>query len=245
MVTVAALLLAAAGPATADTTLLFDVAGQPSAKVQLVDGFVRMDSGPQGWLLYDADKDTAYMVSPSDKSYTRIDRAGIAQIGGHMDAARAQIEKELANLPPEQRAMMESMMGQMMGKPTDKPKRPTPKATGGTRTVVETKCTDYSYPSGPGKTDTLCLAKADALKLGKGEYDTARKMYALLTALSDATGFAAVATPNMDDLEGLPIVIEQNGNPQQRLTAVSHEKIDRTLYSVPPGYTERDASSLK
>lgn len=238
-------LLLAAGPAMADTTLVFDVAGQPQSTVRLVDGLVRMDGGPTGWVLYRADEDTAYMVNPADKTYTRIDRDGIAALGGQMSAAKAQMEKELAKMPPEQRAMAEQMMARMMGKMAEPPTPPTPKATGESRTVAKVDCDDYTYTRDNGETDTLCVAAAKALEMSKAEYATVRKMYDMLSELSRATGFAAAATPNMDAVEGLPILVTTDGAQQQRLTTVSHDKIDRALYSLPAGYAERDPSSLK
>ena len=238
-------LLLATGSAVADTTLVFDVTGQPQSTVRLVDGLVRMDGGPAGWVLYRAAEDTAYMVNPDDKTYTRIDRDGIAMLGGQVNAARAQMEQELAKMPPEQRAMAEQMMARMLGKLDAPPKPPTPKATGESRKVGKVACDDYTYDKPNGQTDVLCVASAKALDVSSGEYDTVRKMYDMLSELSRATGFAAAATPNMDTVDGLPILVTTDGAPQQRLTSVSHDKIDRALYSLPAGYTERDPSSLK
>lgn len=245
--TVAALAAVAwIGPAIADTTLVFDDARGQTSTVRLTEGLVRLDGNDQGWMLYRAEEDAAYIVSPADKSYTRIDRAGIAALGGQMDAARAQMERELANLPPEQRAMAEQMMARMLGN-TDKPAEPPkPVATGQRRTVNAVDCEDHALSARQGgQSELLCLAQPKALGMSKAENDTVQAMYALLSSLSQATGFAGMPAPAAADLPGVPVLIERDGKARQTLTGVSHESIDRGLYALPDGYTERDASSLR
>lgn len=226
--------------------MVFDDAGGQTSTVRLTDGLVRMDGGDEGWMLYRAEEDAAYIVSPSDKSYTRIDRDGIAALGGQMDAARAQMQRELANLPPEQRAMAEQMMTRMMGgadKPAEPPK---PVATGNRRTVGQVACEDHVLSArGGGKAEVMCLARPEALGMSGAENDTVQSMYVLLGSLSQATGFAGMPAPAAAELPGIPVLIERDGTARQTLTGVSHEPIDRALYSLPPGYTERDASSLQ
>ena len=54
--------------------------------------------------------DLFLMINHDDKTYTVIDEATLEQIGSRMSAAMTKMEAQLAQMPPEQRAMMEKMM---------------------------------------------------------------------------------------------------------------------------------------
>ncbi|WP_348675282.1 hypothetical protein [uncultured Abyssibacter sp.] len=234
----------------ADTVLSFDTTDAGAAStVQLVDGAVRIDGGESGeWMLYKADEDTLFIISPTDRSYTRVDEAGIRKLGGQMDAARAEWEAEMAKLPPEQRAMAEQMMQRMTGGRTlKKTAPPEPQATGSSQSVAGVKCENYVVEQ-RGAKETLCVAAPDDLGMSDEEYETVQAMYALLAKLSEATGFAGSAAPRADKLPGVPVLIDSQGGERkrnQRLTGVKHPELRSSVFALPSGYAERDPSDLK
>lgn len=235
-------------PAAADTVLSFDTTDQQTAStVRMVDGAVRIDGQQAGeWMLYQADENALFIVSPRDQSYTRMDEAGIRQLGGQMDAARTEWEAELAKLPPEQRAMAEQMMQRMTGgRSLEKTAPPEPRPTGSSQTVAGVQCANYVVEQ-RGASESLCVAKPDALGLSEEEYATVQAMYRLLAKLSEATGFAGSAAPRADKLPGVPVLIErEGGKSRQRLTGVTHPNLESSVFALPSGYTERDPSSLR
>ena len=243
------LCVASVAPAAiADIVLSFDTTDESAASmVRLVDGAVRIDGGKSNaWMLYQASEDTLFIVSPTDKSYTRIDEAGIAKLGGQMDAARAEWEAEMDKLPPEQRAMAEQMMQRMTGgRSLKKTAPPEPQATGSSLTVAGVKCENYVVEQ-RGAKETLCVADPDDLGLSDEEYETVQAMYALLAKLGEATGFAGSAAPRADKLPGVPVLIDSRGGQRkQRLTGVEHPNLESSVFALPSGYSERDPSSLK
>lgn len=242
------LLASLAPPVAADTVLEFDTTDEAASTVRIVDDAVRIDGagGAAGeWMLYRAADDALFIVSPRDASYTRLDEQSIAALGGQMDAARAEWAKQMAKLPPEQRAMAEKMMKQMTGGASlDKAPPPEPRPTGSEQTVAGFACADYVVDTGKG-TEQLCVAKPDVLDMTADEFDTVRGMYALLAKLSEATGFAGSAAPRADNLPGVPILIQTaGGDRKQRLRSVSHREQAADDFRVPEGYTERDPQSL-
>jgi hypothetical protein len=58
-------------------------------------------------------KDEAvYVLEPAKKTYTVMDKAAVDKMSGQMGDAMQKMQAELANMPPEQRAMVEQMMKQ-------------------------------------------------------------------------------------------------------------------------------------
>ena len=66
-------------------------------------------------MIFDAEKQTLWMIDDKDKSYTIIDKATLDQMAKQMDQASAQMQEMMAKLPPEQRRMMEKQMAKLKG----------------------------------------------------------------------------------------------------------------------------------
>jgi hypothetical protein len=91
----------------------------PSGKVELSqkmyvqDGQGRfVDSGGRTTLIKDG---TMYVIDDSDKTYIAFDKATMEKLAVKINAAMAQMQEQLAKLPPEQRAQMEAMLPNMGG----------------------------------------------------------------------------------------------------------------------------------
>lgn len=71
-----------------------------------------------GSFIYRADKQLFWSLNDKDKTYVEMTKKDLEKMAGQMDSAMAEMQAELKNLPPEQRAMVEKMMaGKAGGKP--------------------------------------------------------------------------------------------------------------------------------
>ena len=99
--------------------------------------------------------ETLFIVNHQDQTYHRMDKDSMTRMSSQMSEAMKQMEAQLANLPPEQRAMMERMMkGRMPGgmpgaMGSDRPQRRI--EVGGDEQVGEYSCTMYTVYRGTEK----------------------------------------------------------------------------------------------
>jgi hypothetical protein len=88
----------------------------PGMTMYIENGMARIEDlrgkRPQVTIFMD---ETMYVLEPAQKTYTVMDKAAIEKMSGKMDDAAQQMQAELANIPPEQRAMVEQMMKQNGG----------------------------------------------------------------------------------------------------------------------------------
>ena len=69
-------------------------------------------------MIFRGDRRVLYAIDPQRKEYIEVDKATFDQMGGQMDEMMKQMEAKLADMPPQQRAMVERMMRQQMPDPT-------------------------------------------------------------------------------------------------------------------------------
>jgi len=83
-------------------------------KMYLQNGLARMEDAKDGsYMIFK--EDGIYHVNPTDRSYRVMDKAAMDQMAAKMNDAMAKMKTQMANMPPERRAMMEKMMNQMNG----------------------------------------------------------------------------------------------------------------------------------
>ena len=100
--------------AVADVRLEYvdEGSNESRTKIHIKDGKVRMDdSKGEGYTLYDSAKKEMTFVNHAERTFTRMDEASMNELAGQVGSAMAEMRKELENMPPEQRAMVERMMG--------------------------------------------------------------------------------------------------------------------------------------
>ncbi|MEQ1573196.1 MAG: hypothetical protein ABL993_03015 [Vicinamibacterales bacterium] len=61
-------------------------------------------------IVYDGGGDLARMLNLDKKTYVEMTRAQVQQMGQQVSGAMAAMQAQMANMPPEQRAMIEQMM---------------------------------------------------------------------------------------------------------------------------------------
>src|SRR5690606_37217252 len=112
------LLAAATAPALAGTRLEYvdESSGAAQSVISIRDGKVRIDDAASGaFTLYDSASGTITNVDPKQKSYSVMDKAAMEQMSSEVGSAMAEMRKQLEEMPPEQRQMMEQMLGNMPG----------------------------------------------------------------------------------------------------------------------------------
>lgn len=209
----------------------------------------------KGYMIFLGADQTMYAVDPSSKSYVRFDEALAKQVGATLSQARKQMEEQLKNVPPEQRAMVERMMAGRMPI-ADTPKKRSPlavRATSETKTVDGISC-QVSHVLRDGKVEGhLCIASWSDSGVDQSDLRVFRDMAAFYHEILNAMGTNA---PDLgghpfevfDQLDGFPILaseIEDGRTVREtRMRPVDTGKPDDSVFAPPPDYTLRDPMQM-
>lgn len=250
-------LLCAAGAAQAGVVVEMAERDVRSGKTQGVDrltvqgGAARIEEVVAGARASDYTlfrDDVIYNVRPAERSYIAMDRKGIAAMAGKMNAAMAQARAQMANMPPEQRAMMEKMMGGMPGAPA-KPAAPlVARDTGRSDSVGSRSCRVWEMTRGGQVEEQLCVVPFSEVPGKEDLLALSRRMAELMRAMSEAMpalGDTSRDIEAMNAVRGYPIRIRsyEKGKPMPTETVLQswrEENVAPALLQVPAGYRRQD-----
>jgi hypothetical protein len=228
-----------------------NVAGKESTTLMRVqDGKLRVEHKDEGTTNVMIFKDDAvHVLDPKDKSYMVIDRATIKQVADQINPALKQMEAQLKNMSPEQRAMVEKMMGNQMPKgqaatPAEVVKTARKDKIGGYN------CSYVEVRRGSGVEQELCLTPPATLTGGQEMFDVAKKMSGLMEEMMSAFD-SPMLRQNMNQqidpyskLDGFPVFSRyyQDGKPSMETTLKSmrSESIAANQFDIPAGYKRKD-----
>lgn len=190
-------------------------------------------------------------VDHREKSYIVMDEAALEQVSAKVNEAMAQMEAELAKLPPEQRAMVEQMMkGQMPGmgaEPAEPPPAPSVKAMGGGE-WGSYDCQQYAVFESGEKTQEICAAGLDDVDGADDLIESFRNMSAYMTKMSESLPMRSSETSDpgalMELIDGFPVHTIDFANgvvvSETSLESVVEKKIDEGTFGPPENYRRQD-----
>lgn len=216
-------------------------------------GKVRIDhGGPERNGDYALFRDqTLFNVNSKSKTYTKMDSEALAAMGNRMKSAMSQMQAQMANMPPEQRAQIEKMMGKQMGgaAPAAKPKR-TLTNTGKTEKTAGYTCTVWNETV-DGVLDTqLCVVPPGALKGGDELFAALKEFGKFMREFADAMPHGQRDSNNSDyeRINGIPVITRdiEGGKPvrETRVTASRTESLGAAVFELPKGYTQKKMPGL-
>ncbi len=186
-----------------------------------------------------------------NKSYIVIDEAMLDDVSAQINNAMAEMEKQLAGLPPEQRAMVEQMMqGKMQGLMAQAgASKADPRVESlGSQRWQSYACEKFAVFEGDAKTQEVCAADLDAIDGADEVMQAFRTMATYITQLAESMPMMANENMNpgelMDQFDGFPVytVDYVNGQPVEAtsLESVTEKKLDTSLFAAPEGYRRED-----
>ncbi|MGE5625327.1 MAG: DUF4412 domain-containing protein [Bacillota bacterium] len=268
-------------PAFADTHISFvDDSGQPGTQLYVKGGKVRMESGGgQGIGIYDAASNTLTLIMPEQKKYMVMNEQAADQMGatanaaaqqtqtanaqtqaamaahqGQMDEANQKMQAAMANMTPEQQAMMQKAMGGhgMPGGPAGATPGPMggmqmdTKDLGTSETVAGHKCEDMQMIMNGRPMMTSCVFSGTPADLGVPAADakTLEAMRAGMEKLRSHMGPMAQGMGSMMNKGFALKTTHQVYKNMQPVTVtdtfkgVSTGSLDASLFAIPAGYTQ-------
>lgn len=277
-ISVALALLAVAAPAFADTHISFvDASGQPASQIYVKGGKVRIEGGGRGIALYDASSNSMTMLLPDQKKYLVMnekaaDQMGAAasnapqqsqaaaqvqsQMAGHqadMDQANQKMQQAMANMTPEQKAMMQQAM-RGRGMPSMGGAGPAPvggmqmdtKDLGSSETVAGHKCEDMQLSMNGQAVVTTCVYSGSAESLGIPAADV-KTLEAMRAGMQKLQSHLGPMGQGMAAMMGKGFSLKTTHQTYKDMRPatetdtfkdVSTAGLDTSLFTVPAGYTQ-------
>jgi len=220
-----------------------------TSKVQMDKDHIRAearDGSDETAFVFDGPKQVARMINISQKTYMELTKAEMDKMKQQMDQMMAQ----LANIPPQQRAMMEQMMqGRgMPGMPTAAPKVDY-KQTGSDK-VGQWTCTKYEGSVGGQKTSEVCTVDPKEFGLTAADFAAAQQLAEFMKALipTAADRMFVNGTVQSQGFAGVPVrrVTFRNGAVESttETTEFKRESLPASLFDPPAGFRKESMPAM-
>ena len=227
---------------------------KPKSKITLYldAGKLRVDtqdSGNQSIMIFDASKQVMWMISPAENTYREMDKAQIDAMGQQMSKAMEQMQAQMANMPPEQRKMMEDMMKGKMGAMGGASAKPTISLKElGSEKVGSYNTTHYEMLTNGERTQEIWAAPFDQAKLSPADFKTFQDMSKFFESITRNVPSGSYSFSSMEQLKGFPVKTVQynGGKPSHEWSMVSVEQksIDGSLFTLPAGVKKAEMPSM-
>jgi hypothetical protein len=200
-------------------------------------------------LIFDNTRQVMWMADLAKGSYMEITKAQVEQMANQMSAAMQQMQQAMAQVPPEQRAMMEQMMRGRMGGAAAPPQI-TVRDKGTSGTVAQFTCKQYDILTNGQVSQEVCAADPSQVKLDASAFETFKALaqfYEPLTRMMPQRG--AWSAPNaMDQIDGFPVktIAYENGRPSTEwvLQTVEERAIDAGQFTLPPNLKKQEMPQM-
>ena len=248
---VLAVVLTAPAGAQAGTvyTMLEQVGPAKKILLSVQDQSLRMDEQSDNSVVFNGRAGQAIVIDHGEKAYMLVDRARIAETMDQINPALEQMRKQLANMPPEQRAMVEKMMGGRMPTDTSPPAQSAVRRTGEAGEHGGVDCEWYTVTREGVVQQKMCLADPDDIPGGRQALETMRQMAQFFeeafASIRAQLPFGLAENPmsNLERMDGFPIITQRLSNgsvtSDLRLDDATAADIDGGLFAAPSNYSER------
>ena len=205
-------------------------------------GKLRIDigehEGKKTAMIFDQAKQVMWMIDHSRGSYMGMTAADLQRMKQQLDSAMKQMEAQMAQMPPEQRRMIEKMMKQKMG--MAKPSSITMQVKSRGEKVGRYVCTLYEVLSDGQRTQEVWAAPFAEAQLGEAEYKTFQAMAEFFEPLrSSFAQRGGWQMPGRGDMEGFPVRwLEYKGDrvvAEWETTKAERRVLESSLFTVPAG----------
>lgn len=218
-----------------------------TSQVQIDGSRMRVDSvgaaGEKQSIIFDGAKQVMWIVNLDKKTYSEMTKADVDRIGGQVAGAMAQMQEQLKNMPPEQRAMVEKMMQGRGGMPAmgAPPPEKTVYRPAGNDKAGKWACSKYEGYQNDKKTAEVCTVGPETLGFAVSDFDVTRQLGEFLGKLmpQNAGRVFSVGKAEEQGFSGVPVrrmFSTGQGQTVVELTDASRQSIPASTFDVPAGF---------
>jgi len=207
------------------------------SRIEVAGDHMRLDAGKIS-MLFDVGAGKMLMLMHDKHEYMDMN-----QMAETASAAMAQANAALANLPPEQRAMIEQRMQSAMGAAGSKVSvRITP--TGASDRVGGWSCQVYRTEIGDKRPDESCMADSSDAGISGADRATVHRAFDQIKALTEKMSNGMFRAPIAQLPEGkFPVKIthyDDNGQAQVVVLKGISNSVNAADFAIPSGYTLKE-----
>jgi hypothetical protein len=202
-------------------------------------------TGGQMVVVFDGTKQVLTMIDTDKKTYSEMTEADVEKLGAQMSGAMAQMQQQMASMPPEQRAQIEAMMkGRGMGPAMGGAPKIQYRKTGAD-TVGKWTCDKYEGYDGDQKVSEVCTVDPKVLGFAASDFEVSKQMAAffkkMMPQMAEQTftigsagdqGFSGVPVRQTTTVMGRQVTNE--------ITEVSRQTFPDAIFQAPAGYQKTD-----
>jgi hypothetical protein len=196
-------------------------------------------------IIFDGAKQVMWMLDVDKKTYNEMTKADADRMGGQVQDALAQVQAQLANMPPAQRAQIEAMMkGRGMPAAGGAAPKPEYRKTG-TDKVGKWTCDKYEGFENNQKTSELCTVEPAALGFTLADFDVARQVGEFFKKLMPQNADQMLTIGKIEDqgYSGVPVRRKFTMAGREittELTDVTRQTFTDATFVVPDGFKKED-----
>jgi len=220
----------------------------PGQTILIQDAKVRFSVNKTGGMILKDGK--MFVVDDQRKSYREMDKATMQGYSSQANAAMAQMQERMKNMPPEQRAQMEKMMSGMApgGAMPSKNDVWTSKDTGKNETVEGRKCRLWQLLRNGQLAEELCVVPFSTLP-GKEDFQKSFKQIAEAFEGFTAGMPGSESAKARNSINGYPVRVRTYTNGKQAATeqvlkSWKEESVPASTFEIPAGYKKQEMPKL-
>jgi hypothetical protein len=201
-------------------------------------------AGPNGAtqvVIFDGGKQVLYIVDPARRTYVEMTKLDVDRMKTLVQDGMAQMQAQLPNLPPAQRAQMEEMMKGGSGAAT------APQYTRtGSDTVGRGTCEKFEVMQSGQKVGDACTVNLSALGFRATDFDVMRQMSEFFSAMTPQMASQLPSASPLIDLGGAPafpvkvVFMFPGGTATTEVIEAGRQTFSDALFAVPAGFTKQD-----
>jgi uncharacterized protein DUF4412 len=209
-------------------------------------------TGPNGRkniMIFDGGAQVMRVIDEGAKTYSEITKADVDRMAAQMAGAMAQVQQQLQNLPPEQRARVEAMMqgaGRGMAGIAAAQRQEYHKA-GGTDKVGRWTCEKYEGTRNGVKASEICTVDPSGAGFTPADFEVTKQFAEFMSKMmpQGLDRIFSLGSAGPTSFSGFPVKsvsYDSSGKvtATMELTDVSRQNFPESLWAVPAGLQKRD-----
>lgn len=190
------------------------------------------------------DQEKMLLVDVGRKRYHEMTFSEMESMMKGVDVQMQEMEKQMDQLPPDQRKMMEELMGKMH--PKKEKKAIEVVKAGDTRTINGYHCTKYLLKRGDEQegvvwaTQDIGIPAATWKEMWKDMEQFGKRMAAMMPE-----GDENIIEKSRSMIDGFPIQTEMKNNITMTVTKIEKRSLPGSVFEVPAGFTKENPPIMK
>jgi hypothetical protein len=214
-------------------------------QIQLDADHLRADTGDSKTMIFDGTRQVLDIVNKDSKTYREMTKADVDRLGEQMSGAMAQMQAQMANLPPEQRARIEAMMkGRGMNPAAAAASKPEYRKVG-TDKVGRWTCDKYDVYESGQKAGDVCTVSPSALGLSDSDFAVTKQLQSFFAAFlkfvppAQASQMFTLGSFAAEGLTGIPVRRTEANGDSMELSDITRQNVPDSAFQVPAGFEKQ------